>query len=57
MSPTRLTDLIAGSTFSFAGQSIPLSAAIGIAEVRPGDNAEAVIARADRAMYEQKAAA
>jgi PleD family two-component response regulator len=34
-----------------------LSAAIGIAEVRAGDDAEAVIARADRAMYEQKAAA
>jgi diguanylate cyclase (GGDEF)-like protein len=53
----RLTDLIAGSSFTFGGQLIPLSAAIGIAEVRAGDDAEAVIARADRAMYEQKAAA
>jgi diguanylate cyclase (GGDEF)-like protein len=53
----RLTDLIAGSSFTFRGHPIPLSAAIGIAEVRAGDDAEAVIARADRAMYEQKAAA
>lgn len=53
----RLTDLIAGSNFSFESHAIPLSAAIGIAEVRPGDDADTVIARADRAMYEQKAAA
>jgi diguanylate cyclase (GGDEF)-like protein len=32
-------------------------AAIGIAEIRSGDTPEAVLARADRAMYEQKAAA
>jgi diguanylate cyclase (GGDEF)-like protein len=54
---SRLTDLIAGGSFSFAGCFIPLSAAIGIAEIRRGDDAESVIARADRAMYEQKAAA
>lgn len=53
----RLTDRIAGSSFTHEGQPIPLSAAIGIAEIRAGDTAEAVIARADRAMYEQKAAA
>jgi PleD family two-component response regulator len=53
----RLTDLIAGSSFSFKGQIIPLSAAIGIAEIGPGDRPEDVVARADRAMYEQKAAA
>lgn len=53
----RLTDLIAGTQFSFDSSAIPLSAAIGIAEVQAGDSPEAVIARADRAMYEQKAAA
>lgn len=53
----RLTDLIAGSSFSFDGQDIPLSAAIGIAEICAGDTPEMLIARADRAMYEQKAAA
>lgn len=53
----RLTDRIAGTDFLFEGQVIPLSAAIGLAEIRAGDTAEAVIGRADRAMYEQKAAA
>jgi diguanylate cyclase (GGDEF)-like protein len=53
----RLTDRIAGSHFSHDGAAIPLSAAIGIAEIRSGDSPEAVIARADQAMYEQKAAA
>lgn len=53
----RLTDRIAESLFTYGGVAIPLSAAIGIAEIRPGDSPEAVIARADQAMYEQKAAA
>lgn len=54
---SRLTDRIADTSFAFAGNPIPLSAAIGIAEIRSGDTPEAVLARADRAMYEQKAAA
>jgi diguanylate cyclase (GGDEF)-like protein len=53
----RLTDRIAGTSFSYEGHAIPLSAAIGIAEIRVGDTPEVVLARADRAMYEQKAAA
>jgi diguanylate cyclase (GGDEF)-like protein len=53
----RLTDLIAGTSFSYEGRAIPLSAAIGIAEIQGGDTPETVLARADRAMYEQKAAA
>jgi diguanylate cyclase (GGDEF)-like protein len=53
----RLVDLIAGSDFIHDGHTIPLSAAIGIAVVEPGDRAENVIIRADRAMYEVKAAA
>ena len=53
----RLTDRIAGTSFTFEGHASPLSAAIGIAEIRSGDTPEAVLARADRAMYEQKAAA
>lgn len=53
----RLTDLIAGTTFVHAGVAIPLSAAIGIAEIRAGDRPEDVLVRADLAMYEQKAAA
>jgi diguanylate cyclase (GGDEF)-like protein len=53
----RLTDRIAGSSFVYEDHTIPLSAAIGIAEIRSGDDAETVLARADRAMYEVKAAA
>jgi diguanylate cyclase (GGDEF)-like protein len=53
----RLTDRIAGSHFAYEGTAIPLSAAIGIAEILSGDSPEAVISRADQAMYEQKAAA
>lgn len=54
---SRLADLIAGSEFRCDGQVIPLSAAIGIAMIEPGDCAQAVLIRADRAMYEDKAAA
>ena len=39
------------------GNRLPLSIAIGITVLSPGDSAEAVIARADSAMYRQKAAA
>ena len=53
----RLVDLIAGSDFELDGAPIPLSAAIGIALIEPGDQAEAILKRADRAMYEVKAAA
>lgn len=53
----RLADLIADTEFRCDGQSIPLSAAIGIAMIEHGDCAQAVLIRADRAMYEDKAAA
>lgn len=53
----RLVDLIAGSDFHHDGKAIPLSTAIGIALIEPGDRPETVLNRADRAMYEVKAAA
>jgi diguanylate cyclase (GGDEF)-like protein len=53
----RLTDRIADAAFTFEGKAIPLSAAIGIAEIKPGDRPQDVLARADEAMYEVKAAA
>ena len=53
----RLADRIAGTEFCHDGLCIPLSAAIGIAMIEPGDRPESVIVRADRAMYEVKAAA
>ena len=36
---------------------LPLSVAIGVGIIAAGDDAEAVMARADQAMYAQKAAA
>jgi diguanylate cyclase (GGDEF)-like protein len=53
----RLTNMIAGSHFVHDHQLIPLSVAIGVTEIAVGDCAEAVLLRADRAMYEEKAAA
>lgn len=53
----RLAERLADGQFIHDGVTIPLSAAIGIAMIRPGDDAEAVIIRADQAMYEVKVAA
>lgn len=53
----RLIDLVAGADFAHDGHAVPLSVCIGIAVIEQGDTPEAVIARADRAMYEEKAAA
>lgn len=44
------------SEFLWEGQSWPLTASFGIAEAEPGDiSADAVLSRADRAMYRAKA--
>ena len=53
----RLVSMIAGCEFCFQGTCLPLSVAIGIAVIEPNDQADAVMARADLAMYRQKAAA
>lgn len=53
----RLTNAIAGTRFVHDGQVIPLSAAVGVATIVAGDKPEAVLTRADRAMYEEKVAA
>ncbi|HET7816524.1 MAG TPA: diguanylate cyclase [Sphingomicrobium sp.] len=53
----RLVSRIAGSEFCFEGACLPLSVAIGVAVIEPDDSAVAVLARADQAMYEKKAAA
>jgi len=53
----RLVERIAGSEFCFDGVCLPLSVAIGITIIQPNDSAEAVMARADEAMYREKAAA
>jgi diguanylate cyclase (GGDEF)-like protein len=53
----RLVERIAGSDFSHGGAPLPLSVAIGVGVIAADDDAEAVMARADQAMYAQKAAA
>ena len=53
----RLVERIAGSGFSHGGAPLPLSVAIGVGLIQAEDDAEAVMARADQAMYLKKAAA
>jgi diguanylate cyclase (GGDEF)-like protein len=53
----RLVERIAGSGFSHGGAPLPLGVAIGVAIIGPEDDAGAVMARADQAMYLKKAAA
>ena len=54
---TRLVDLIAGSDFIHDGQTLPLSVAIGAAEIHGDDTPESAMTRADQEMYRRKAAA
>ena len=53
----RLADKVAGCEFCFEGKCLPLSIAIGFTVVEDGDSPEAVLDRADEAMYVQKDAA
>jgi len=53
----RLIDLIAGSELRHNGNALPLSVAIGAAEIDGEDTPETVMARADAEMYRRKAAA
>ena len=53
----RLASMIAGCEFCFQGTCLPLSVAIGISVIEPHDQPDAVMARADLAMYRDKAAA
>lgn len=53
----RLLDRAEKCEFRCDGEAVPLGFAVGVTMVERGDTAEAVIARADREMYAQKAAA
>jgi len=53
----RLVSMIADCEFCYEGMCLPLSVAVGVAVIEPNDCPEAVMARADEAMYLQKAAA
>lgn len=48
---SRLIDAVKQQPMLLNGKNVPLSISIGLAELRPTDDAEALIARADRAMY------
>jgi diguanylate cyclase (GGDEF)-like protein len=53
----RLVERIAGCGFSHGGAPLPLSVEFGVGIIAADDDAEAVMARADQAMYAKKAAA
>ena len=53
----RLVNSVAGSEFIHRGRPLPLSVAVGITAIAQGDTAEAVLERADREMYRDKACA
>ena len=53
----RLVDTIAGEDCLYKGMAMPLSVAIGLTLIEPGDTPATVLARADQAMYRVKAAA
>ena len=54
---TRLVERIAACEFSHEGAPLPLSVAIGVGIIAADDDAEAVMDRADEAMYLKKATA
>lgn len=53
----RLCDVISGCEFVFEGDALPLSVAIGVAEIRAEDSIADVMVRGDEEMYRRKAAA
>jgi diguanylate cyclase (GGDEF)-like protein len=53
----RLTAEIDGKEKACDGNTVVLGVAVGVTMIEPGDAPDAVIARADRAMYRQKSAA
>lgn len=53
---SRLVDVIAASDFTHAGETLPLSVAIGAAPIHADDTPETALARADLEMYRLKAA-
>jgi diguanylate cyclase (GGDEF)-like protein len=51
----RLRALVERSTFEVGGRALGVTISVGGALARPGDSAEAVVARADGALYRSKA--
>lgn len=52
----RIVETVVGSQYCVDGICLPLSVAVGVGAIERGDTAQAVIERADKAMYQVKAA-
>lgn len=52
----RIVETVMGSEFCVAGSCLPLSVAVGVGTIKPGDTAKSVIERADKEMYRVKVA-
>jgi diguanylate cyclase (GGDEF)-like protein len=50
----RIVETVDEHAFRVASTWLPLSLAVGVAEIQPGDTPESVLARADREMYRIK---
>jgi diguanylate cyclase (GGDEF)-like protein len=50
----RICAALAATTVSHDGRSIPVTASIGVAALRPGESIEQWLSRADKALYEAK---
>lgn len=52
----RIVEEVVGDRFYVDGSCLPLSVAVGVSAIRPGDNPQSVLRRADKEMYRVKAA-
>lgn len=52
----RIVETVVGSQFCVDGSCLPLSVAVGVGMIEPGDNPQTVIGRADKQMYRVKTA-
>jgi diguanylate cyclase (GGDEF)-like protein len=52
-----LAEALRAAPATWEGQALPITFAYGVFEVKPGDNADIAMARADAAMYAQKKSA
>lgn len=52
----RIVETVVGSEVPFDGKRLPLSVAVGVGVIQPGDDPDSVMKRADREMYRVKAA-
>jgi diguanylate cyclase (GGDEF)-like protein len=51
----RMVENVVGSQFCVNGSCLPLSVAVGVGMIMPGDDPQSVIDRADKEMYRVKA--